>query len=70
MVMTNRAFTELPRNFDGSKECWHCRGKNMQPQRTHWKCSFCGATWNSVTIGEMALIPGGEGAKERRRFGY
>ena len=34
----------LPRNFDGSKECWYCGSKKMQPDDRGYVCTKCGAT--------------------------
>ncbi len=33
--------------MDYTKQCWFCKKVTMEPIEGYYKCSDCGATWNS-----------------------
>jgi len=43
---------------DYTKVCWSCGQETMQPERTVYRCSKCGATWCGIPEpGHPALAP-------------
>ncbi len=61
----------LPKDFNYTKQCWACYGVTMAPDKRGYKCRKCGTTWSKQPSSlPAALVPGGEGAIERRRLGY
>ncbi len=60
MAKKSKLTYPLPRNFNGSKQCWSCGLPKMLPVDTYYKCSECGATWSFTEINRAPLpvLPG------------